>query len=261
MYQILRGGCNSRHPSSFVMSRPEGLPCFVLLIIRTHGSFQIDNEHYQVSPGAALILAPGTPYSYSNPDGEYMDDWLHFTVADEEAFIAKLSFINVPLSLENTESYTTLVRQIMLEHSYTPQPYSDENIDALFHVLINHLLIHQQNATQTANIFPYKAQLQSLRLELQNSFLNTPDIKESAASIGISESYFQHLYSELFGISYQQDVIHFRIEYAKNLLLTTELPVEEIAELCGYNNEIHFYRQFKKIAGSTPAKFRKTHVT
>ncbi len=260
MYQILRGGCNSKHPSSFIMSRPEGLPCFVLLIIRTQGLFEIGEKQYQVFPGSALILSPHTPYSYSNPDGEYVDDWLHFTVTDKDAFIAKLPFINIPLSLGNTESYTTLVRQIMLEHSYTPQPYSSENIDALFRVLINHLLIHQQSTSKYSALTPYKSQLQSLRLELQNNFLNTPDIRESAASIGISESYFQHLYTALFGISFQQDVIHFRIEYAKNLLLTTQLPVEEIAELCGYNNEIHFYRQFKKIAGSTPAKFRKNHI-
>ncbi len=260
MYQILRGGCNSKHPSSFIMSRPDGLPCFVLLIIRTQGLFQIAGKQYQVTPGSALILSPGTPYSYSNPDGEYVDDWLHFTTTNEDAFHSMLPFMNIPFVLSNTESYTTLVHQIMLEHAYTPQPYSFENIDALFRVLINHLLVHQQNASQPTAISPYKSQLQALRLELQNNFLNTPDIRDSAASIGISESYFQHLYTELFGISYQQDVIHFRIEYAKNLLLTTVLTVEEIAELCGYNNEIHFYRQFKKIAGQTPAKFRKNHM-
>lgn len=258
MYQILRGGCNSRHPSSFIMSRPEGLPCFVLLIIRTQGIFQIQNIQYQVAPGSALILAPHTPYSYSNPDGEYMDDWLHFTVTDENAFIDKITFINTPLSLGNTDSYTTLVHQLMLEHSYTPQPYSSMNIDALFGVLMNHLVVHSLHAVSNPALTPYKSQLQSLRLELQNNFLSTPGIKESAAAIGISESYFQHLYTELFGISYQQDVIRFRIEYAKNLLLSTSLPIEEIAELCGYNNEIHFYRQFKKIAGQTPAKFRKS---
>ena len=260
MYQILRGGCNSRHPSSFIMSRPEGLPCFVLLIVRTQGTFEIHYKLYQVSPGSALILSPGTPYSYSNPDGEYADDWLHFTVTDSKSFLSKIPFINVPLSLGNTDNYTTLVRQIMLEHAYTPQPYSSENIDALFRVLVNHLLVHQQSESHPTAFSPYKSQLQSLRLELQNSFLNTPDIAESAASIGISESYFQHMYTEFFGISYQQDVIHFRVEYAKNLLLSTELPIEQISELCGYNNEIHFYRQFKKIAGITPAKFRKNHI-
>ena len=138
------------------------------------------------------------------------------------------------------------------------QPYSAENIDALFHILLNRLLIHHQGMDRSPAIIPYKAQLQSLRLEIQNDFLNVPTINQCAAAIGISESYFQHLYTEAFGISFQKDVITFRIEYAKNLLLTTDLAVEQIAELCGYNTPVHFYRQFKKIAGITPAKFRKT---
>ena len=100
--------------------------------------------------------------------------------------------------------------------------------------------------------------MQELRLEIQNDLLNIPSIRQCASAIGISESYFQHLYTEAFGISFQKDIIGFRITYAKNLLLSTDLSMEQIAELCGYNTPVHFFRQFKKIAGITPAKFRKT---
>ena len=34
------------------------------------------------------------------------------------------------------------------------------------------------------------------------------------------------------------------------------LTVEEIANLCGYNNTVHFHRQFKQITGMTPGKCR-----
>ena len=60
------------------MSRPEGLPNYVLLLIRSCGEFEIDGKSYTVLPGHAVLFAPGTPYSYGNPEGEYQDDWLHF---------------------------------------------------------------------------------------------------------------------------------------------------------------------------------------
>jgi len=48
-----------------------------------------------------------------------------------------------------------------------------------------------------------------------------------------------------------------RIDYAKDLLETTDLPMEVIAENCGYNNDMHFYRQFKENTNMTPAHYRK----
>ena len=257
MYNVLRGGCGSTHSSSFVMSRPEGFPSYILLIIRTQGIFHINHEQYRVQPGSALILSHGTPYSYSNPDGDYIDDWLHFSVEDEDAFSKRFPYMNQPIFIGGTENYTALIRQILWDLLYSPEPYSTENIDALFHILINRLHVHKQGMDHSPSLLPYKAQLQSLRLELQNDLSNTPDIRTAAADMGISESYFQHLYTDTFGVSFQKDVIAFRIEHAKNVLLTTDLTVEQIAELCGYNNPVHFYRQFKKIAGVTPAKFRK----
>ena len=122
MYHVYRGGCGARHPKSFIMSRPNGLPTYVILIIRTQGVFYINGEEYSVLPGSALLLSPGTPYSYSNPEGEYSDDWLHFSVEDEAAFRALFPHVNQPFFIGSTENYTTLIRQIVWELMPFPSP-------------------------------------------------------------------------------------------------------------------------------------------
>lgn len=73
----------------------------------------------------------------------------------------------------------------------------------------------------------------------------------------MSRSSFQHLYKELFGISAITDVILSRIDHAKYLLSTTDIPIKKISEMCGYNNDIHFMRQFKKVTEITPTKYRE----
>ena len=257
MYRILKGGCNTRHPGSFYMQRPDGLPNYVLLIIKSHGNFQIADQHFTLSPGHAIILAPHTPYAYHNPKGDYMDDWLHFEVTDTSAFHALFPMVNLPFPVRETEGFTVLIRQLLWESSYMEPAYATENITALFTVLINHLLAAYQNRNHTGDSFPFKEALQTLRLTLQSSPGEKYSIRKLAQAMGVSESYFQHLYSTFFGISFQKDLINLRIDHAKYLLTTTDLKLIHIAELCGYTNEVHFYRQFKQITGITPARFKK----
>ena len=47
-----------------------------------------------------------------------------------------------------------------------------------------------------------------------------------------------------------------RIAYAKILLSTGELSINEISERCGYSYAEHFVRQFKSRTGVSPGKFR-----
>ena len=96
--------------------------------------------------------------------------------------------------------------------------------------------------------------------DLRNNILSAPHKKWSvrimADSINMSPSYFQHLYKELFGIPCMQDVIAARLENAKFYLNTTNMSIQSLADFCGYDNALHFMRQFKKQEGLTPTQYR-----
>ncbi len=55
----------------------------------------------------------------------------------------------------------------------------------------------------------------------------------------------------------QEEVVHLRLFRAYELLLTTDLSPEEIAERIGYQSLSHFYRIFKAQYGVTPNEIRK----
>lgn len=261
MINILKGGCGTRHSSSYRMSRPEGLANYVLLIIHTQSEFMIDGKYFSVTPGHAVIITPHTPYAYSNPYGDYIDDWLHFEPSDDchaASFLKKkIPAENTPFYFGSTDTFTFLIRQLLYECSYTDPEYASENINALFNVLLNHLSAAFNSRNDSCTASPFRRELQLLRLELQNCCSRKYTIEECASRLHISPSYFQHLYSKLFGISFRQDVIKMRIEQAKYVMSTTDLSLREISELCGYSSEVHFYRQFKQEVKITPAKYRR----
>lgn len=103
----------------------------------------------------------------------------------------------------------------------------------------------------------YKENIFRLRRRIQSEPQYEWNVDEMAHTIGISRSHLQRLYRQLFSVSIKNDVINFRIQRAKQLLLHTNIRVQEVAEMCGYNNDHHFMRQFKEKVGLTPAQFRK----
>lgn len=64
-----------------------------------------------------------------------------------------------------------------------------------------------------------------------------------------------------FGCTVSQYVTIKRVEKAKELLLNTDLSIEEIARETGFSSSAYFTKNFKKIKGATPLKFRKAKLS
>ena len=47
-----------------------------------------------------------------------------------------------------------------------------------------------------------------------------------------------------------------RIDHAKKLLKTTDLPITEVAKQSGFLDYTYFYRVFKKVTGHSPKNYR-----
>lgn len=260
MFHVLRGGCAARHPHPFSFSKEQGVPNYVLLFIHTAGEFQIGGRYMRAMPGHAVLITPKTPYHYQNTDSEYIDDWLHFEYIPNDK--ENLTFppfppVNQLFLVRSIEIYSFLLRQLLWEKSYAPSECLEENTDALFRVLFNHLHYDSIHPSTVPALTPFQEKLRLIRIKLQNSPEQEHHIAEYARQLKISESYFQHLYRRLFGISFQKDCIRMRVEHSKELLDTTNLTIEQLSILCGYRSEVHFYRQFKAVTGYTPAQYRK----
>ncbi len=81
-------------------------------------------------------------------------------------------------------------------------------------------------------------------------------ISEIARLCGVSECYFRRLFAEYSGMSPIDFRQHYRIEKAKQLLLSDEgLTVGEVAEELKFSDIYHFSKTFKRFLGVSPNKF------
>lgn len=75
--------------------------------------------------------------------------------------------------------------------------------------------------------------------------------------IGQDYSSLSNLFSESQGITLNQYYITQRIERVKELLVYDELSLSEIADVLQYSSVSHLSKQFKKVTGFTPTKFKE----
>lgn len=82
-------------------------------------------------------------------------------------------------------------------------------------------------------------------------------MEELVLFAGMSETYIRMYFKDVFGMSINNFFQFYRIEYAKELLTTTEASVSEVAYKLGYSHLGHFIKMFKRQYGVTPKKIQK----
>ncbi|MEM7584729.1 MAG: AraC family transcriptional regulator [Acidobacteriota bacterium] len=82
-------------------------------------------------------------------------------------------------------------------------------------------------------------------------------LEDMAAEAGISPYHFARLFKQTIGQPPYQFVMAYRVEQAKKLMAEPTRPLADVAVSCGFSDQAHFSRTFKRFTGSTPTAWRK----
>lgn len=246
-------GISTRHDVEFVIDRPNGSGDSLILIFKTPAILKLNNDVLQAPVGSAVVFSPEFRQHYGACGDEYINHWVHFDCEGDAAFLQRiglrLNTLITPPELSSAER----VLELMSLESVSAANNTQESLDLLLRLLLTKLA----DGAETGEVSHYRTALRELRAAIYRSPCEPHTIDAIAASLSLSASHFQHLYKREFGISCYEDVITARHETAKHYLRTTSLPIKKISELCGFDNDVHFMRQFKKRNGITATEYRK----
>ena len=257
MITVNHCGYNSMHAFPHDRFLPEGYSDYVLLLIKTEGYIEIDGQITALEPNSILLYAPHSYIHYGCEHAHYNDDWIHFELhGDDTDLLTKLAIpVNTPVHLSLFSTLTDYSRLIVTE-THNDRIHTYETLNALMHALLYSIAdLIQMNNDDTV-YQKYYHPIHELRMKIQNAPHEKWNIPALASSIHLSASYFQHLYKDFFGTTCIQDIIEARIKQAQFYLSTSNIAIAKLALICGYENELHFMRQFKKITGMTPSQYR-----
>ncbi len=238
------------------MDRPAGAGNYAFVFFRSHSEVVLGGRMLAAEKNSYIIFGPATSHLYREVEKPFVNDWFHCDGNDISEFLAQL---NHPLdTLIKAVDPLLITRCIQELHSISRLggPLRDQIVDSDIRTLFMKLSNLRERADLPDKSSRYFCQFSELRGELYSSPQTHQPVEKIAARVNMSKSYFQHLYKELFGCSVVSDIINSRLEYAKYLLGNSSLPVAAISKMCGYDNDTHFMRQFKRFVGVRPSQYR-----
>lgn len=186
--------------------------------------------------------------------GSHMDDYSFFSYDVYEA---------LHLSEDEEKIVHDVVTNIQSEYEQRIDNHSQRVIVSNLELLLNYSLRYyeRQFNTRTSQSHGVAGRFeQELKAYFQNNLhieTGLPAISYFAEKVNLSQHYFSDLIKKETGRSPKDHINDFVIEKAKNLLLSTERSVSEIAYDLGFNYPHYFTRLFKNKTGHSPMEYRQ----
>jgi AraC-like DNA-binding protein len=101
------------------------------------------------------------------------------------------------------------------------------------------------------------SRLDQARALLDRSFAEPLRLDTMAKHAGLSPTHFSKAFKRHTGVGFERYLLERRIDRARSLLRSTELPVYRVAAECGFTSYVHFARAFRRFCNTSAREFRR----
>ena len=139
----------------------------------------------------------------------------------------------------------------------TVAPYVDYLARAIAASLVRrHSSTSPLDQTGTARALMANERLQRAIDFIEANIDQRISLQEIADATGLSPTHFARQFRSTVGRAPHQYVMQRRLEHAERALVETNTSIAEIAAACGFSNQEHLTRLFKRAHDTTPAAYR-----
>ncbi len=242
------------------MSSPHSHQCTeVFYVVGGIGGFKIESDSFQVKEHDLVVVNPNvqhTEVSWNSAPLEYIVlgvDGLVLTSPDKQEDRYFL------LNFEKQGDTVLTCLKMMLNEVENKLPGADSICQNLLQILIVQLM-RETNISAEATEQATRRECVAAKWYIDAHFKEKIDLDLLAKLTGVNKYYLAHSFTKVYGISPIKYLYERKIQEAKYLLSSTDLPIGRIVQTLGFSKGSYFSKMFNDRVGMTPSAYRaKTH--
>ena len=214
-------------------------------------------HHYHLGPGQGFLICPGQVNTYSADEQQpWKYVWLEFDGLRAPDYLTAAGLgVSQPIYVPRETGQAGSLQERML--------YIVNHPEATPLHLIGHLCLFLDELIQSSATRREArgGQLRDFYIQeavtyIQQNYHRDLTVEEIADVCKLNRSYFSKLFKENMGCPPQEFLIRLRLSKATEFMKTSGASIGDISILCGYPNQFHFSRAFKKRYGMSPREWR-----
>ena len=135
--------------------------------------------------------------------------------------------------------------------NYIEKPFDVDKARAIIESVLA-----RNHGEEEAALTDGKGKVEKVKNFVRRNCLKKVRLQDAADSVYVSPKHLSRIFKTYAGVGFNQYYLRCKIEKAKEILVGTGYSVDHISQKLGYANTESFIRQFKKMAGKTPASYR-----
>lgn len=204
-------------------------------------SFPFQSNH-------CVLFRPGTIHNEIHRlDGETHTVFIGFTLDSSDG----LDPDDCSVSDQNLELLAGFEK--VIEEYREQNRFADKMMESYVRqILIRMLRLSQQTGAETRDPMHY------VYAYIGQYYMTDINLESLAHEAGYSTDHFRRLFKQRFGVLPKELILDKRLQYAQNLLTNTDMPLESIAENCGFGDYNQFAVFFRQRTALSPKAYRNS---